>query len=79
MVHGDSLACLVCMQQKAFDRRSRIGSKFSCSNCKSVGHLVGNCLKLIGYLDWFKGAKDKRSSRFTAHVEPGTPLDIVAD
>nr|GEU42807.1 hypothetical protein [Tanacetum cinerariifolium] len=58
--------------------------KRNCTHCKQDGHTMDQCFEKIGYPDWYKGKKTKKSSKLAAHVSYGfdehfhgdTPFDM---
>ena len=50
-----------------------------CSHCGMKGHLMEECFKIVGYPDWFKGSRNKESTRYAANVyhnEIEDPLEV---
>nr|GEZ13076.1 hypothetical protein [Tanacetum cinerariifolium] len=50
---------------------TRTDQKRSCSHCRQEGHVFEQCFERIGYPDKYKGKKEKKSARITAHVNFG--------
>nr|GEY43717.1 UDP-glycosyltransferase 83A1-like [Tanacetum cinerariifolium] len=42
-----------------------------CTHCNKEGHNAYQCLENIGYPDWYKGKKAKKSNKLAAHVNSG--------
>ncbi|VFQ85375.1 unnamed protein product [Cuscuta campestris] len=52
------------------DRRNKPTDRKFCKYCKSEGHLYEQCFERVGYPDWYKGKKYKKTGnqRVAAHV-----------
>lgn len=55
--------CAIWLYQKSIEkkdnRRFKNSVKVICSYCKKPVDHIDNCFELAGYLDWYKGSKDK--------------------
>ncbi|GJX01202.1 retrovirus-related pol polyprotein from transposon TNT 1-94 [Tanacetum coccineum] len=66
---------------------SRHEVKRLCTHCNQEGHTVDQCIEKIGYLNWYKGKKAKKSTRIAAHVNSrfdehfhcDTPFDMGSE
>nr|GEV28941.1 hypothetical protein [Tanacetum cinerariifolium] len=66
---------------------SRYEVKKLCTYCNQEGHTMDQCFEKIGYLDWYKGKKAKKSNKLAAHVNSGfdehfhgdTPFDMGSE
>nr|GFA16461.1 hypothetical protein [Tanacetum cinerariifolium]GFA17242.1 hypothetical protein [Tanacetum cinerariifolium]GFA30262.1 hypothetical protein [Tanacetum cinerariifolium] len=66
---------------------SRYEVKRLCTHCNQEGRIVDQCFEKIGYPDWYKGKKAKKSTRMATHVNSGfdehfhddTPFDTGSE
>ncbi|GKB78404.1 bulb-type lectin domain-containing protein [Tanacetum coccineum] len=63
---------------------NKIEFKRVCTNCGQEGHVFEQCFKRLGYPDWYKGKKEKKTGRiatqvnfgFSEHFNQDSPFDM---
>ncbi|XP_071719575.1 uncharacterized protein [Rutidosis leptorrhynchoides] len=65
-------------------RTNNKGDKSYCTFCSEEGHLEEQCFEKVGYLDWYKGKRNKKKParlaaqvNFDQYMSKDTPFDIA--
>nr|GFB91132.1 hypothetical protein [Tanacetum cinerariifolium] len=86
-IERDSNSKLIVFLMKLSDVYESVRSQFLAMDPLPRGHTVDQCFEKIGYPDWYKGKKAKKSTRMAPHVNFGfdehfhseTPFDMGSE